>query len=444
MTCEKRTDKPREHRKYFSLSLVIVCLLCSSVWLVQRSLHPHLPQVGETPKLYSNQTQDDLRLLFLEAISKAQETLHLVMFGLNDASILAALKKGIDQKVLTTIYYDRNGSEDLRGKLPGCRLVPVRQGGLMHQKILILDGDLIFIGSANMTSSSLRMHDNLVVGFRSRSVARFLLDRMPTTSGSIRSMVGGQDLELWLLPDARGHVLGELRHHLRNAAKSIRIALFTFTHPGLVEELILAKARNVEVTLVVDRRSGLGASAKAVQRLRAAGIRVSFNQGTQLLHHKFVWIDEQTLISGSANWTKAAFYKNSDCILVLHQMTEDQRSTMKKLWRRIDRESKVAYHADDAVNRLFTLSPDGSPRKHSLLHQFSQGDRSSKSSHDHCAGTPDRSRHHHRLQFCWGRIDAISSCNGRHHPNLWRDHPFPPLLTHDFPPTQRSQRCSPA
>jgi phosphatidylserine/phosphatidylglycerophosphate/cardiolipin synthase-like enzyme len=263
------------------------------------------------------------------------------MFGLSDFAVVRTLRNRIRGGVDTTVYYDPTGSPRMSGKLSGARLYSVQQSGLMHQKILILDKNLVFIGSANMTTASLQMHDNLVVGLRSQLVANFLLDHPPYTPGALRAMVGGQDLELWLLPDPRGHVIEDLRRCIRNASRSIKIALFTFTHSGLCEELIAAQARGVAVTLVVDLRSGLGASAKAVQQLRAAGISVLFSQGSQLLHHKFLLIDDRTLISGSANWTKAAFYKNSDCILVLHQLTPDQKKFMQSLWRRVATEAQV-------------------------------------------------------------------------------------------------------
>jgi phosphatidylserine/phosphatidylglycerophosphate/cardiolipin synthase-like enzyme len=206
----------------------------------------------------------------------------------------------------------------------------------MHQKIMILDKEMVFIGSANMTRSSLKMHDNLVIGFVSKPVARFLEEHEPYTPGYLKTMVGGQSIELWLLPDPRGHALTELRKKIRNARKSIQIALFTFTHPGLIDEVIDAHNRGVKVSIVIDMHSALGASLKAVEKMKKAGVPTSLSQGVQLLHHKFVYIDEEMLFTGSANWTKAAFYRNSDCILALHHLNAEQKRFMTKLWTQIE------------------------------------------------------------------------------------------------------------
>ena len=317
------------------ISLFVIFWLCC--WLIIESLSSHLPVSTEPPKLYSNQAQQDLRLTLVDSIRKAEKSIHLVMFGLSDPSILNALAK---KNIPATVYYDPNSSPNLWNILPNCELHPVRGFGLMHQKILILDRETIFIGSANMTTASLTMHDNLVIGFKSPKVARFLIEKSPRSPGYLRTMIGGQEIELWLLPDPRGHALQDLRHKIRAAHHSLQIALFTFTHPALIEEVIAAHRRGLAVNVVVDLHSGLGASKDAIEKMRRAGIKVSMSQGLQLLHHKFIVIDDRTLVTGSANWTKAAFYKNSDCILVLHHLTDIQKTFMHQLWTRIESESR--------------------------------------------------------------------------------------------------------
>lgn len=309
-------------------------------WFVWDSITPRLPQADQPAKLYSNQCRQDIRSTLLSAIKSATKSIHLVMFGLTDRPILSALAKKIEEDIPTTIYFDVGGSGKISRHLQGSDLHPIKNAGLMHQKILIVDDETVFIGSANMTTASLQMHDNLVVGLTSKNIAKFLIDHEPYHSGYFKTKVGGQEVEIWLLPDPRGSALSEIRKKIRAAKKSIRIALFTFTHPGLVEELISAHDKGIKVTVVIDMHSGLGASSKVVEKLKNAGLRVHLSKGIQLLHHKFVYIDEETLITGSANWTKSAFYKNSDCILCLHHLVDEQKKFMNHLWKSI--ESSVA------------------------------------------------------------------------------------------------------
>jgi phosphatidylserine/phosphatidylglycerophosphate/cardiolipin synthase-like enzyme len=303
-------------------------------------LNPVLPVLGEPPRLYSNQCQQDLTLTFLEAIRRAKQSVYMVMFGLSDPAILKALAKKTAESIDPVIYYDTNGSPNLYRALKSCELHPIRQIGLMHHKILILDNETVFIGSANMTTPSLRMHDNLVIGLASKQISTFLKQKVPYSSGHLRAPVGGQLVDLWILPDPNGGALSELKKKLRGAHRSIQAALFTFTHPSLADELLMAHKRGVDVSVIIDMHSGLGASSKTIAALQKAGIRVLYSQGVQLLHHKFVLIDDLTLAAGSANWTKAAFTKNSDCLVILHHLNEEQKSFMKSLWRRLSATSQ--------------------------------------------------------------------------------------------------------
>lgn len=325
---------PPQKKRFPLWALVCVALFCT--WFSWTSLKPKLPSSNATPRLYSNQCRQDIRATLLTAIEKANSSIHLVMFGLSDPAILSALATKIEEKVPTKVFYDSGASPKLFRHLKGSELHPIQNSSLMHQKIVVLDKETVFIGSANMTTPSLRMHDNLIVGFNSPVVAKFLEEHEPYTSGYLQTKVGGQDLELWLLPDPRGHALTELRKNIRTAKRSIRIALFTFTHPGLIDEVIDAHKRGVKVAVVVDMHSGLGASAKAVDQLKKASVPIFLSQGVQLLHHKFICIDEETLFMGSANWTKAAFYKNSDCVLALYNLTKEQKRFMRRLWSQIE------------------------------------------------------------------------------------------------------------
>lgn len=325
-------------KRQFPWLLLGVALFCT--WFVWDSLTPRLPEPNAPPILYSNQCNQDIRATLLSALKEASSSIHLVMFGLTDRAILSTLAKKIHDEIKTTVYYDLGGSPKIFRHLQGGDIHPVKHVGLMHQKILVLDEERVFIGSANMTHASLKMHDNLVIGMMSRPIARFLMEHKPYDPGYLKSTVGGQEVELWLLPDPRGHALAELRKQIRSAKKTLQIALFTFTHPQLLEEVIAAHERGVKVSVVIDMHSGMGASIKTVEKLKKSDVPVKLSMGVQLLHHKFVYIDEQTLFTGSANWTKAAFYKNCDCILALHRLTDEQKEFMKNLWRKIDTTSK--------------------------------------------------------------------------------------------------------
>jgi len=306
-------------------------------WVFYKSFNPTFPSLSNPTVIYSNQQRDDLRWLFYKSIKEAKESVDLVMFGMTESSILHILAKKAET-IPVTVYYDAKNSLKLKKLIPNIKAIPIEKSAFMHQKILVIDKKMIFIGSANFTTSSLNMHDNLVIGFHSPKLAKFILEKSPYHNGYINTLHAGKNLEFWLLPDPRGNGLNAILKALRKAKKSIKIAIFTFTHPGVVQELTLAKKRGVEVDVTIDFGASLGISSKVIKQLKNEKINVLLSQGSQLLHHKFILIDDKILITGSANLTKAAFYKNHDCFLIM-QLNGTQKSFMEELWNKVISES---------------------------------------------------------------------------------------------------------
>ena len=256
------------------------------------------------------------------------------MFGLSDEKILKELYNKDLKKLKMNVFYDTHSSPDL--EFSNNHAQSIKKSGLMHQKILVVDNKTIFLGSANFTKTSLSMHDNLVIGIHSEEIGKFLSENTPFSAGKLSQKIKGQEIEIWLLPDNKNIALDKLTSFIRCAQKKIKIAMFTLTHSLLIDELIPAKKRGLDVTIVVDCHSGLGASAKAINRLKSEKVKVLLSTGTELLHHKYLYIDEKTLVCGSANWTKAAFNKNKDLLLIIHDLTSSQKNFMNKLQKIIE------------------------------------------------------------------------------------------------------------
>ncbi len=300
------------------------------LWAILFSFSPQLPSKERPILFYSNQCRNDLRLLFLQGIHHAQHSLFLVTFGLNDLSIVEALETKAKEKLTLQVFYDRRASPNIL--LSNHQAYALEPQGLVHQKILIQDQKLIFLGSANMTKTSFAADENMIVGFYSPELAQFLLQKAPFFSGSFTAMIQNQLVELFLLPDIDQIAFRSLQKVLQGAKNSIFVAMFAFTHPLLVDELILAKQRGVDVTVAISSQMALGASKKAIEKMQEANIKLVLSPSNSgLFHHKFAKIDENILIAGSTNWTRAAFAKNHDCFFILHDLTFSQRIFLKKL-----------------------------------------------------------------------------------------------------------------
>jgi cardiolipin synthase len=335
-------------RKY--IYSVLIALFLSLAFWMHHTIYPaahSLDLQGENAILYANQTNDDLTNSFVSGISSAQESVLLIVYTLTDPAIIKALKKkseaGVDVRVIT----DAKESSYITSELGSLVSVTRRfSEGRMHQKILVIDGKVSWIGSANMTSESLRMHGNLVSVIKSPLLSERLQAKALTmTVRNNRShfpheefIIGGQSIELWFLPDDTNAVQ-RIKDLIRSAQKSMRIAMFTWTRMDFAHEVMEAADRGINVEVVLDSNQGKGASSKIVDMLKNSKVKVALSPGGPLLHHKFLYIDDILLVNGSANWTRDAFDKNDECFLVIHDLIPAQKKRMNSLWNVISKES---------------------------------------------------------------------------------------------------------
>jgi cardiolipin synthase A/B len=325
--------------KTFKSSLVAFFLgglLLFYCWLGFKSVWPSLPTAQNPVMLYSNQARQDLKLTFCHALKEAKSSIDIQIYSLTDPTIKLLLSKKQKEGVLTRIAYDPKATPNLKSHFQHAN--PIKMKGLMHRKLIVCDGLTTFLGTANLTPQSLSMHDNLVVGIYHPPLAAFL--QAPNAS-HFSFTLGARSASLWLLPDPTRAALHSLVSLISEARKTIRVAMFTLTHPLLIDALKKARARGVDVKIAVDFYTGKGASLKGLKALREAKIPIYLSQGLQLLHHKWAFIDDKRLIIGSANWTKAAFEKNQDCFLILHSLSHRNRRFLKKLWKTIELESRI-------------------------------------------------------------------------------------------------------
>ena len=124
---------------------------------------------------------------------------------------------------------------------------------------------------------------------------------------------------------------------LRDVSGSVDAALYRFSHPGLAQALEDAARRGVRVRLLVDGNKYQ--ESRVTQKLLHGGMipfRLAFGrQGRgSKMHHKFVILDQQTILAGSYNWTLESEDENHENLLILRdpQPVEAFRREFEDLW----------------------------------------------------------------------------------------------------------------
>jgi phosphatidylserine/phosphatidylglycerophosphate/cardiolipin synthase-like enzyme len=333
------------NRFLYSAFWTALCTLIflSLFWVGHSTFQTRSLKLGSPAELYSTETNNDLQGTFSQAIYDAEKSVLLMVYTLKDKRIIQALRNKADQGIDVRVICDGNASRGVEKQLGKKIKLFLRKGkGLMHQKILSIDGHKVWIGSANMTTASLKMHGNLVMGFDSPKMAELIKNKFEgmTAEGFINPVpsaeisVAGQKVELWFFPDNDDGV-EKVKKLIRSAKKSIKVAMFTWTRNDFAQEIAEANHRGVKTEIVVDRNASASTNASIINQLFESSIPVRLSQGNGLLHHKFMIIDDTILINGSTNWTFSAFRKNDECFVVLHDLTTDQIYFLNYLWKRI-------------------------------------------------------------------------------------------------------------
>src|SRR5262249_48661264 len=151
-----------------------------------------------------------------------------------------------------------------------------RNKGLMHNKLLSIDHKQAWLGSANFSRDSLRLHANLVLSIESATLAEAIETKATERKKRLfpqplKLQSEEEQVELWLLPDAP-EALDRLIGLLNSAKTTINVAMFTFTHPRLIQALCDAHHRGVAVQVVLDYDSSRQTSKKAFQRFKREAV----------------------------------------------------------------------------------------------------------------------------------------------------------------------------
>lgn len=104
------------------------------------------------------------------------------------------------------------------------------------------------------------------------------------------------------------------------AQKTVLVQMYALTSRQIVTALVNAKHRGVDVRAIVDR-SQLDedrSDTYAVGRLASGGVPVLVDTVPGLMHNKVMIVDDQTVVTGSFNYTWSAEHRNAENLLVIH------------------------------------------------------------------------------------------------------------------------------
>lgn len=104
---------------------------------------------------------------------------------------------------------------------------------------------------------------------------------------------------------------------LNQARNSVLVQAYSFTSAPIAEALLEAhKREGVKVEVILDKSQRTEKYSSA-DFLANSGISVRIDSAHAIAHNKVIILDEETVITGSFNFTKAAEERNAENLLII-------------------------------------------------------------------------------------------------------------------------------
>jgi phosphatidylserine/phosphatidylglycerophosphate/cardiolipin synthase-like enzyme len=241
--------------------------------------------------------------------------------------------------------------------------------GLMHHKFMIVDQEMLLVTSANFTLSGIHGdlgnpntmgNANNLITLESQELASFFLEEFnlmwgdgvggkPDSVFGVKKgnrefppvLIGNSVVAVHFSPTSKTHPWedtsnGFISRKMTEADQSLNFALFVFSDQKLANKIAERYQQGVKVRGLIDSGFVYRYYSEALDMM---GIELARNckiekdnspwesaistVGTSKLpdgdklHHKFAVFDQNTVVTGSHNWSAAANYNNDETVLVI-------------------------------------------------------------------------------------------------------------------------------
>jgi phosphatidylserine/phosphatidylglycerophosphate/cardiolipin synthase-like enzyme len=118
---------------------------------------------------------------------------------------------------------------------------------------------------------------------------------------------------------------------LGEAKKSVLVSAYSFTSEPIAKALLNAKKRNVKVKIILDK-SQMSQRYTSTTFFTNQGFDLKIDVKHAIFHNKVMIIDDNTVITGSFNFTKAAESKNAENLLIIRNNPQLAQLYTKNWW----------------------------------------------------------------------------------------------------------------
>ena len=220
---------------------------------------------------------------------------------------------------------------------------------IMHDKFFIFDKRIVFTGSTNISNTCLtRFNSNVALLINDEKIAdifeqefeqmfngKFHNDKSAVKNNE-HIKLGNMDVSVYFSPANKAGTT-QVIPLIKGAKKYIYVPAFYLTRKDMVDELINAKNRGVDVKIIMDETCA-GSKYANIGYIKNNGVELKVEHWSGKMHMKSMIIDDDTLVIGSMNFTKQGESVNDENCLIIKNapgLTSAYKAHFLELWNSI-------------------------------------------------------------------------------------------------------------
>ena len=264
-------------------------------------------------------------------MDRARRSIDVAAYEFNLESLTGALIRAHNRGVRVRLVTDSDNVEldqPLELIEAGIPVVEDGRSAIMHNKFVVIDGQVTWTGSWNLTDNGTYRNNNNVLRIVSPEIAvnygtefNEMFDGKQFGLGSPADTpypaLRINETEIWTLFAPEDRVIEKVIGVVSQAKESIRFMAFSFTDRALAAEMMARAADGVLVEGVFEAR-GSGTDYSQYGPLYDAGLRVWQDGNPAIMHHKVIIIDRAIVITGSFNFSASANQSNDENLLIIY------------------------------------------------------------------------------------------------------------------------------
>ncbi len=298
------------------LNKLLLLLLLSTLNQSFVSIHPYFS------KTQGGYYKGGVDTKIIQDIANASKSIKIAMYYLTNKNITKAIVDAHIRGLKVQIITDDKKKNTKRYRYLQNQGIIIEDDhntkALMHNKVLIIDSKIVWIGSGNYTVYAFyRNHDNYL-RLNNRAIARYYTQKFDILYQHKKESLPpyiSESIEIYFAPDS--NIEEKIIKQIAQAQKSIYIMMFAFTNKKIAKALLLAMQRGIEVKIVVDKVQNHYQKYSVYKYLKNNGMNIIKDKNRFKLHHKVLIIDKTITITGSYNLTKKANQSNAENIIII-------------------------------------------------------------------------------------------------------------------------------